>query len=115
MMRLIVFLFVVLQAQVCSCSASTVTTEYSTRFVDKVDHVVSSYRLARDLVEERWSGSAFAFADLPCAEPSIAGFIPKSATGSQNPTLGMSIAEARQFNFAKLPIFSACQVRHHGS
>ena len=80
-------------------------------FIDKVNHVVSSYRLARDLIDSRWNDTWSA--ELPCAAPRVNGFVSKIATGAQSPTLGMTIAEAEQFTFERLPIYSGCQVSSH--
>ena len=78
-------------------------------FVNEVDHVVSSYRLARDTVSSRWNKTWSS--ELPCALPHVKGFVNKVATGAQSPTLGMTIAQAEQFTFERLPIYSGCQVR----
>ena len=79
-------------------------------FMDKANHVVSSYRLARDLVDARW-GSTWS-EELPCALPRVRGPVVKTATGPQSSTIGMTIAEAEQFQFEKMPIYSGCQVSH---
>ena len=78
-------------------------------YMEKSNHVVSSYKLARDIVKSRWPSSWTD--DLPCSVPRIRGFIHKTATASQSPTIGMSLGEVEQFTFEKLPIYSSCQVR----
>jgi hypothetical protein len=77
-------------------------------FMDKTNHVVASYRLAQGLIESRWNSTWSQ--ELPCAVPRVRGPVLKTATGSQSPTLGMTIAEAEQFAFERLPIYSGCQV-----
>jgi hypothetical protein len=77
-------------------------------YVDKVDHVVSSYMIARDIVEARWSSSWSE--ELPCASPRLKGHVLKTGSGVQSPTIGMTGAEVERFTFERLPIYSRCQV-----
>ena len=77
-------------------------------FVDETNHVVGSYKLARDLVDARWP--SLWSEDLPCARARLHGPVQKLATAAQSPTIGMRLAEVEQFEFEKLPIYSSCKV-----
>lgn len=83
----------------------------ATNFVDETSHVVSSYRLARDLVDARWP--SLWTPELPCARARLHGPVQKLATAGQSPTIGMRLAEVEQFEFEKLPVYSSCKVPPH--
>lgn len=77
-------------------------------FMDEARHVITSYKLARDMVRDRWESTWSE--DLPCAQPKMRGHVRKTAVASQNPTITMSLGELEQYTFEKLPVYSGCQV-----
>jgi hypothetical protein len=77
-------------------------------FMDDAQHVISAYKLSREIVESRWKETWSE--DLPCATPRYKGHVQKLGLGPQSPTLGLTISQAEHYVFARLPIYIGCQV-----
>lgn len=78
-------------------------------YVDHGELAISEYRLSRDILQARWSETWYE--DLPCSEPKNKGLVRKVGSGTQSPTLWLSIQESDMYINEKLPIYVGCQVR----
>lgn len=76
--------------------------------VDNVEHDLSAYRLSRDILRTRWSESWHE--DLPCSKPAFSGFVPKTGTASQSPTLKLR-GNSELYIGEEFPVYSGCNVR----
>ena len=75
-----------------------------------LDRVVASHQLARTRVDSQLNDTVLHSGRLPCAHNGVQGFVDKTATGSESPTLYISVADARHFTNERLPIYTHCQV-----
>jgi hypothetical protein len=76
---------------------------------ERTDQVVSSYKIARKIVDSRWSNSWAQ--GLICAKAGVRGSVAKTGSGAQSPTLRTSNSDVELFVSQSIPIYSGCRVR----
>lgn len=81
-------------------------------FVDQAVNAINSYRLDRDILQSRWDAEA-SHENLPCSGPKYKGFVQKTGSATNSPTLmiGMGIRKSELYANERLPIYGGCQVR----